>query len=312
MTAAATSSRIEPLVAVRSDEAGWRSRRTALLAPDPLARVMTLGDRAVRVGLTIGIVLALGAHLTAAVRALSSLDAMLAVTREGRAKIHDFFWTTYDIDLSKTELPKPDEPPPPPEPEPEPEPAPKAPTPTAKADPYEQPAAPARAGAVLTQAPKDSDKIEDMTDGVVTGDGSGSGKVSAEGIGNGHVQGPAVIGGVPGGKGSGPPKPQAAPPPEGPDLSKPAGLSGGSGGNWNCPFPPEADSDSIDKADVVIRVTVKPDGSPASVSIVNDPGHGFGRAARICAAQRSYTAALDRSGAPVTQVTPNITVHFRR
>jgi protein TonB len=309
---AATSSRVEPLAAVRPSAASLRLRRQALLAPDPLARVMTLGDRAVRVGLVIGAVLGLATHGYAAVEALSRLDAMLAVVHEGRAKIHEFFWTTYDIDLSKTELPKPKAEEPPPEPDPEPEPAPKAPSPAAKADPYEQPAAPARAGAVLTQAPKDSDKIEDMTDGVVTGDGAGSGKVSADGIGDRHVTGRAVLGGVPGGTGNGPVKPQAAAPPPGPDLSKPAGLSGGSGGNWNCPFPPEADGDSIDKADVVIRVTVKPDGSPASVSVVTDPGHGFGRAARMCATGRKYTAALDHSGAAVTQATPNITVHFKR
>ncbi len=304
----ATSSRVQALVPERRDSSRPRPERVTAM-PDPLARVMTLGDRAMNVGLVIGFTIALGAHVFASARVFTSLSAMLAATRDGRARIHEFLWATYDIEVAK----KADEKPPEavPEPEPEPEPKAPAPAPVKAADPYDPPPAPAKAGKVLTADPK-GDQIEDMTNTIVSGDGPGThGMVATNGVGDRPVMGRAVIGGVPGGKGTDAPKPQAAAP-AGPDLSKPAGIAGGSGGNWNCPFPPEADGDSIDRADVVIRVTVKPDGSPASVSVVSDPGHGFGRAARSCALGRRYTAALDRTGAAVTQATPSITVHFTR
>jgi hypothetical protein len=48
------------------------------------------------------------------------------------------------------------------------------------------------------------------------------------------------------------------------------------------------------------------------VSVLKDPGFGFGRVARQCAMRKTYTAGLDRSGKPVTTSTPPITVRFVR
>ena len=91
----------------------------------------------------------------------------------------------------------------------------------------------------------------------------------------------------------------AAPPPQivGVDLSRTATLAGS--GEWRCPFPPEADSDSVDEASAVIEVIVGANGKAQSASILQDPGHGFGREARGCAMRESYVPALDKAGSPV-------------
>jgi periplasmic protein TonB len=57
---------------------------------------------------------------------------------------------------------------------------------------------------------------------------------------------------------------------------------------------------------------VRPDGTPLSVNVVNDPGHGFGRAARMCALTRRFTPALDRTGQPIAGATPPFVVRFTR
>jgi protein TonB len=48
------------------------------------------------------------------------------------------------------------------------------------------------------------------------------------------------------------------------------------------------------------------------VKVVSDPGHGFGRAARMCALGRRYTPGNDRAGQPITGTTPPIKVRFTR
>lgn len=149
--------------------------------------------------------------------------------------------------------------------------------------------------------------------GIATGDGQGPGygMVAGEGTAKTATYNPnAKIGGVPGGKGTGDPRPPPPPPPPGPDRTRAPGLVGST--SWNCPFPPEADAEQIDQARVVIMVTVRPDGSPLSVKVVNDPGHGFGRAARMCALGKRYTPGLDREGKPATGTLGPITVRFTR
>lgn len=280
---------------------------------DPLARVISLGDKAARTGAIIGLVLALLTHGYASARAMMALFDMGRAIREIRAGLHDYFWTEYDIDLTPKEKevdkPKPEEKPPEPEPEAPPPPAP-VPKAAAKEEPQEPPPPPAQAAKVLTQEP-DPDEPVDMTgQGFVTGDGNGPGygMVSAAGTGSAPTYNKgASLDGKEGGKGTGPVTPPA---PQGPDLSKAAGLVGSSA--WDCPFPPEADAEQIDQAVVSIIVTVRTDGSPQSVKVVSDPGYGFGRAARICALSRKYTPALDRTGSPMVSATPPIRVRFTR
>ncbi len=244
-----------------------------------------------------------------------------AAVVESRARLDTFFFNEVDVDLAKLKPePKVEEPPPlPPPPEPAPKAeeakpveAPKGP-PKAKEDPYDQPPpapAPAKAAAVLT-APDKPDEPRAMMDTVVTSDGTAAyGAQSAAGKGDKAVTAQnANVNGRPGGTGTGngPGGPPPAPPV---DKSQSPKLEGGT--SWNCPFPPEADSEQIDQALVTLVVTVKPDGSPLSVSVVADPGHGFGRAARMCALGRRYSAGLDASGTPVTKTTAPFNVRFNR
>jgi periplasmic protein TonB len=241
------------------------------------------------------------------------LHELPEILKETRAFLHEYFWQQYDVVPENKPPPPKVETPPPPEAPPLPAPAPVAKLPAkAKDDPYEPPPPPAQAAKALTQK-EDPDKIEDLTGNtVVTGEGSASfGQQSAQGKGDKPVLNPAAsLTGTPGGTGTvkGPPPPP--PEPVGPDRSQAAKPEGSS--NWNCPFPPEADADQIDQARVSIVVTVRADGTPASVSVLNDPGHGFGRAARMCALGRRYSAALDRSGSAITASTPPINVTFTR
>ncbi|WP_437825207.1 energy transducer TonB [Sorangium sp. So ce1153] len=301
------------LAAPAAGRAGDRRR-----AADPLAAVLTLGDRASRVGAFLGVTLALTSHSAASARAIvsGSLHDMRQMVEEMRVGIHDYLWAMYEVDVTppKVEEPKPPEPEPPaPEPEPVPKvaPPPQANTPPPKDDPYEPPPAAAEAAKVLTREP-DPEEVLDMTDrGIASGEGQGVGygQVAGAGTAKAPTFNPnAKVGGVVGGKGTGDPVPP--PVPAGPDRSAPAGLVGSS--QWNCPFPPESDVDQIDQAKVVLMITVRPDGSPLSVKVVSDPGHGFGRAARMCALSRRYTPQKDRAGSPITGTTPPLTVNFTR
>ncbi len=95
----------------------------------------------------------------------------------------------------------------------------------------------------------------------------------------------------------------------GPDRSRRATLTGSA--SWSCPFPQQADVEGINHATSLLSVTVDASGRASSVSILRDPGHGFGAAARACALRRRYNAALDRSGAPVA-TTLVLNVRFDR
>jgi protein TonB len=95
----------------------------------------------------------------------------------------------------------------------------------------------------------------------------------------------------------------------GPDLSRAAAPDGTS---WNCEFPAEADIEGIDNAVVMLTVVVSPEGRAKTVSVVRDPGNGFGQAARSCAFRRKFTVALDRAGNAITTSTAPFTVRFTR
>lgn len=116
--------------------------------------------------------------------------------------------------------------------------------------------------------------------------------------------------GVAAGSGTGAASTGPAVPPLPSNLLRPAGLRGPS--SWTCAFPPEADADAIDFAEVKLIVQVNAAGQATKVSILVDPGHGFGRAARTCALARQYSPALDASGNAIDGVTPVFTVRFAR
>jgi protein TonB len=81
---------------------------------------------------------------------------------------------------------------------------------------------------------------------------------------------------------------------------------------WSCPWPVEADADRIDEQTVVIRVLVDALGNAESVTVVMDPGHGFGSAATSCAMRTRFTPAHDPQGKPIRAQSPPIRVRFTR
>jgi hypothetical protein len=93
-------------------------------------------------------------------------------------------------------------------------------------------------------------------------------------------------------------------------LARLAALKGAR--SWNCPFPAEADAAGVDQATVVISVTVRADGTAASVTVLKDPGYGFGRSARQCALKATYTPAKDGSGQTVQATTSPLHIRFLR
>jgi protein TonB len=92
------------------------------------------------------------------------------------------------------------------------------------------------------------------------------------------------------------------------DLSRPAAPVSR---NWNCPFPPEADIEQINYMRVSVVVQVNSEGNPKSVEVLNDPGFGFGRAARQCALKQSYRSALNREGKAIAHSLATV-VKFER
>jgi protein TonB len=269
---------------------------------DPLARVFELESRSFKRGLAFGLAGALLVHGAGASEAARLANGMGEWAREARADIHEYLARLYDIELVNAPLPPP--PPPPAETAPEP----KAPPPqAARPAPHDEPrAAPAQAGKILTQEPTPDEPVDLTGMGFVTG----TAETYAGGVTSRAGTSPTAVrnlnagpGGVPGGTGS-----AAAPPPK-QNLSRAAGPGTG---EWDCRFPPEADTDQIDSERVPIVVTVAPDGTPRDVKVLKDPGHGFGRAARQCALAQRLTPALDSEGRPVLSTTPAFYVRFTR
>lgn len=134
-----------------------------------------------------------------------------------------------------------------------------------------------------------------------------SGAVAANGQGTTGGRSPhAAIGGKAGGVGK-----STSPDAElGPDRSRRALVIGGL--DDACSFPREADIAHIDHATVIVAVHVRANGRAARVTIVNDPGHGFGAAARRCALEAQYSPARDRSGKPIGTDLDRVSVRFTR
>lgn len=213
---------------------------------------------------------------------------------------------SYEVEVEKEKEKEKEPEPPPPEEKEEPKPVIKQAEPPPEAPP--QPPAAAEAAKVLTADPDPNEPV-DMTNTIVQGnaDKYAGGQSANNGTSKNAVNNMAASPtGVPGGTGTAP-----APPAPRVDRSRKAGLSGSS--DWtDCPFPAEADAEQIDQAFVLIQVRVKADGSPETVTVVQDPGHGFGREARKCAMRKKYTNALDVDGNAIPAVTNPFRVRFER
>ena len=82
--------------------------------------------------------------------------------------------------------------------------------------------------------------------------------------------------------------------------------------NWTCPWPEQAEMLGITEQTVVIRAMVDTAGRAKKVTLLADPGHGFGTAAVSCARIAKFEAARDRTGAQYTATSPPIRVRFTR
>jgi|GEM_PF-238070 len=272
--------------------------------PDPFARVRSLGGRENRLGMAVGLAIALTVHGAGAAHGFSSLLDMSAFAALVQSAVRDDVRSTYAVEVAEQKPP----PPPPPE-EPKPEPEPQARVPSRGQQAEAPPPAPAQAGKLLTAA-ADPDAPLDLTgEGFVTGDGD------------------RYVGGVTSSKGT-------AQAPVRQALTKPEGKVGGTGkGNpdadlnkpdlsrapvpldtvWNdCGFPPEADTEQINYMKVRVVVTVGLDGRAQKVTVLSDPGHGFGRLAQQCAYRKTYGVGLNSDGKPIVSTTPPIGVTFQR
>ena len=284
-------------------------RRTARdsdgpLASDPLAPILGLGRSALRTGALFGVLGALLTHGAVAAQAAHTLGALLAFTVEIREQIQERLHQQFDVDLTPP-------PPPPPTPTQEPEqPEQKAPPPppAPNAAPPPPPAA-AEAGKILAQEQDPNEPVDLTGDAFVTGTGDrfSGGVTAANGTSKTAVR---DVRAQPDGVGKAPPGPVATAASE-VDLSKPAMPV--QSGSWNdCGFPPEADVEDVNSAVVQLVVNVGADGLPKAVTVIKDPGNGFGRQARSCAFRHQFTAGLDKSGHAVTGSTPPFTVRFNR
>jgi periplasmic protein TonB len=300
----AAESRQPRLATPMRSDARELTAQSARLRPDPTARVRALGERQNRYGMTVGLLFALTVHGAGAVHGYTSLIEMGAFATLVQSAVRDDIRATYAVEMA------PVKPPPPP---PTPDPTPREPEPQAKAvshNPQSEtpPPAPAQAGKVLTANP-DPDAPLDLTgDGFVTGDGDRyvGGVTSAKGTSTTAVQQPqAKVGGKIGSTGTG--KIDAVPTKQ--DLSVPARPAES---NWDCPWPPEADTDQINYMRVRIVVTVGLDGRAQKVTVLNDPGHGFARYVQQCAFRKTFNVALSTDGKPVVSTTPPFGVTWTR
>jgi protein TonB len=273
--------------------------------------VLELGRNA-RTVVAVALAVALSMHGMAAARAAAIPIELMRWSQAIGRGVHIRIMETYEVDLLKPEpLPPPPAVPPPPPPKEE-EPPKEAPRILVKEAKLNEPpppsAAAAKASAILTQAPDPNEPV-DLTNSFVTGnaDTYAGGVTQATGTSNSAVYGVHNVapGGVPGGTGR-----AAGVPGNGPDRSRPASLAGSK--DWRCDFPPEADVDQIDQAFVVVQVSTRSDGQPERVSVLSDPGHGFARAARVCAMKEHYEPALDREGNPIPGSTKSIRIRFER
>jgi outer membrane biosynthesis protein TonB len=277
------------------------------LQRDPFAPILALGEEAMRLGLIVGLIIAVGLHGAAGVRAAANLYEVEGFAQSVVQYVKMNLALQIEID-STPPPPPPPEPEKPPEPEPE-KPAAPPPPPPAANEPPPPPPAPAEAGKVLTSDP-DPDAPVDLTgDTIVTGNGEFHGGITSNtGTAKTAVRDlNAQPAGVPGATGKAP-APVAQAPEK--DLSHaPVPVST----NWqDCGFPAEADLDGVDFGVVTLTVTVSADGRATSVTVINDPGSGFGKHVRQCAMRRPWKPGVDRFGKPIISTTPPFPVRFTR
>ena len=161
----------------------------------------------------------------------------------------------------------------------------------------------AQAGRALTREDEGGD------DAIASGNSSDPmyGMVAGAGTGNVPTKNPrAKVGGKVGGHGTSTREDAVIDP----DLTR--GAHAPSVITDACPFPAEADLAGIDHAVVTLQVRVKPDGRAGAITVLDDPGHGFGRAAIYCAKQLTFSAARNKQGTYIEAEAPPTRIRFTR
>ncbi len=269
----------------------------AAMYDDPMSKVLGLDAQTsgpvAWLGYFLGaFALLLGMMVTARVVTLlvESMDAQAAPAQAA----------PQEIDVVREE-------PPPPPPAPEETAKPEEPPPV-KVAPHEAPPpapTPAQAAKVLTQEPDPNEPVDLTGNTIVQGnaDSYAGGTTSANGTSTRAVRALASPQGV--ANGGGAPAPKLA----GPDRSRGAAVGGT---DWSAaPFPAESDTAQIDEAYVTLQIDVRADGTASAVTIITDPGNGFGREARRFALTQHFQPALDHDGNPIPG-TIKTRVHFSR
>ncbi|MBX3204523.1 MAG: energy transducer TonB [Labilithrix sp.] len=80
--------------------------------------------------------------------------------------------------------------------------------------------------------------------------------------------------------------------------------------SWDCRLPEAAHSMDYDRVSVVIEVHVGADGRPERVDVLQDPGYGFGEAAKDCAMKMRYVPARGSDGEPIRSSTGPFKVRY--
>lgn len=277
------------------------------LGADPFARVFALDERGShRLSTSVLVtLLAYGGLIGQASAMTTDLHGFAAAVHQNAIKLRP-----YELAIEQPPPPPPPEPETPPPPEPEPVKATPPPPKAAQPQP-ETPAPPpaaAEAGKVLTAEP-DPDEPVDLTGNTFvqgTGDTYAGGVTSSTGTSKVAVKDVRATGT---GEGTGSGTPNGVPGGTGPDLSAAARPVSGS---WDhCGFPQEAEVEQVNQAKVSIAVTITAEGRAQTVSVMQDPGFGFGALAKRCALRERFTPAKNRLGQAVA-ATQVITINFFR
>lgn len=262
-----------------------------------MAGVLSIGPR-IPVAVMVGAaVLAVSLHAGAAVGAVQAavLHAFASWARDVRSQVASHLSQTYEVEVAKAAEKPPEPPPEPPKEEPKP-PEPKLVKEPPKEEPKPQQEAASDAQKVLMQEPAKDEPV-DLTANTFLNGNADNGNGGVTQVGGKATQATynpnAVATGTPGGTGT-----VAAPPPVKVDRSRSARIKN-LANLERCPFPAEADAEQIDEAAVTIEVKVAVEGKAETVTIVQDPGHGFGREAKRCALREKYEPALNVDGTPV-------------
>lgn len=248
-----------------------------------------------RAGRAVAWAIALGAHGVVVIAALRSGPSLEAWSAELALEVHEALVDDQVIELATPPVP---EPPPPPVATRRAAPAASnhsvtaAPAPTSPAPP------PTAAAAIVVQ----EDAPVDLTGTTVV-----TGNAALATGGASTATGPLITGtavAVP----EADPAPSLPPAPAA-SLTRAVQLDTA---RWRCAWPDEASSQDIYEQAVVLRVVVRADGSVEAAQLIEDPGHGFGRAALACAKRTAFTPALDPNGRPTRALSPPIRVRFTR